>query len=121
MSNNNNYNKVSPPPAAKPAPSEAKSPEVAHQDDIVRLLVDLEEELLDKHMKAIQRNADLLTEEGVLISKVHGAEEVDYDFEDYARNLEQVLDTKEKLVKDLRAALDKYRRGARLDNITIIK
>jgi len=78
-------------------------------DDLIKRLVDMEEELLGSHMKAIQKNADLLTEEGVLLSKVQGSDSTDFDIGEYAYKLETILDTKLKLFNKLKETVTVFR------------
>jgi len=52
--------------------------------EIMDRIVEEEEQLLNGHMKQIQDNADDLTQEGALLSKVQGNEVVDYDIDGYA-------------------------------------
>lgn len=45
-------------------------------------------------MESIQVNAALLTQEGELLSRVQGKGVVDYDIDEYAARLEEVLERK---------------------------
>ncbi|GBG26937.1 Diatom spindle kinesin-1 [Hondaea fermentalgiana] len=91
-------------------------PEVNFQDMVAKL-VDMEEEVLSAHMKAIQRNADMLTEEGVLLSKVQGSDVVDYDIEEYAARLDQIITDKLTLFTDLQGKLHNFRKHLALDEV----
>lgn len=75
----------------------------------VKQLIDLEEDLLNAHMKSVQRNADLLTEEGVLLSKVQGDDLIDYDIEGYAKELDDLLTAKLKMITNLQDKVKHFR------------
>lgn len=45
----------------------------------------------------VQENADLLTEEGMLLQQIQGENVVDYDIDAYASRLSQILDRKVRL------------------------
>ncbi|CAK4172160.1 unnamed protein product [Aphanomyces euteiches] len=76
---------------------------------VVQTLYEEQENLLSSHMDAIQENADLLTEEGVLLSEVQGDSVVDYDIDQYASRLDEILAQKEKTIKRLRKQLTQFR------------
>ncbi|CAK4714673.1 unnamed protein product [Aphanomyces euteiches] len=76
---------------------------------VVQTLYEEQENLLSSHMDAIQENADLLTEEGVLLSEVQGDSVVDYDIDQYASRLDEILAQKEKTIKRLRKQLAQFR------------
>lgn len=72
------------------AEDEKESGELLRLHEAVDLIVEGEEEMLDKHMEQIQENAALLTEEGKLVQSVQGKDVVDYDIDDYTTKLEKV-------------------------------
>ncbi|KAF0701107.1 Aste57867_8404 [Aphanomyces stellatus] len=77
---------------------------------VIQTLYEEQENLLSSHMSAIQKeNAELLTEEGVLLSDVQGDLVVDYDIDQYALRLDQILEKKENTVKRLRKQLALFR------------
>lgn len=90
---------------------------VVNFQDMVSKLVDMEEEVLSAHMKAIQTNADLLTEEGMLLSKVQGSDVVDYDIEEYASRLDEILSAKLSLFSDLQDKLHDFRKHLALEEM----
>ena len=68
-------------------------------------------------MKSIQKNADMLTEEGQLISKVQGDGVVDYDIEDYAERLDGILSKKIAMFQDLHGKLRTFRRHLQAEEV----
>ncbi|RLO04194.1 hypothetical protein DYB28_015654, partial [Aphanomyces astaci] len=78
--------------------------------DKVQTLYEEQENLLSSHMSAIQENAQLLTEEGMLLSDVQGDAVVDYDIDLYALKLDHILEQKEHTIKRLRKQLALFRR-----------
>ncbi|RQM25781.1 hypothetical protein B5M09_003119 [Aphanomyces astaci] len=77
---------------------------------VVQTLYEEQENLLSSHMSAIQENAQLLTEEGMLLSDVQGDAVVDYDIDLYALKLDHILEQKEHTIKRLRKQLALFRR-----------
>ncbi|ETW06697.1 hypothetical protein H310_02878 [Aphanomyces invadans] len=77
---------------------------------VVQTLYEEQENLLNCHMSAIQENAELLTEEGMLLSEVQGDAVVDYDIDLYALRLDEILEKKEHTIKRLRKQLALFRR-----------
>ncbi|OQS06292.1 kinesin [Thraustotheca clavata] len=77
--------------------------------EVVQTLYEEQENLLSSHMTAIQENAELLTEEGMLLSQVQGEMVVDYDIDVYASRLDAILAKKEATIKRLRAQLAQFR------------
>jgi kinesin family protein 2/24 len=75
-------------------------------DQAVKELFEEEENLLNLHMKSIHENAELLTEEGTLLQSVQGQ---DYDIDDYATRLGEILDRKLVLVQTVREKLVSFR------------
>jgi len=75
-------------------------------DQTVKALLDEEEHLLDMHMKSIHENAELLTEEGGLLEAVQGE---DYDIDEYASRLGEILDRKTVLMHSLQERLGSFR------------
>jgi kinesin family protein 2/24 len=72
-------------------------------------LIEEEENLLNAHMTAIQEGAELLTEEGQLLAKVQGRGVVDYDIDEYANRLHELLARKLDTTKRLLHRLNKFR------------
>ena len=91
--------------------------QVVNFQDVVAQLVDEEEQLLSSHMRCIQKNADLLTEEGVLLSKVQGSDMVDYDIEAYASRLDEIITTKLNLFTELHTSLKRFRKHLALEEV----
>lgn len=80
-------------------------------NEAVTEVVQLEEDLLESHMSAIQENAEALTEEGQLLSKVQGDTVVDYDIDTYAERLEKILARKLKTTKSLVNKVRRFRKA----------
>lgn len=100
----------------------AKKPKAEEEsmsfDEVVRALVDEEEELLRSHMQCIQKNADLLTQEGELLAKVQGQDVVDYDIEEYASQLDEILTNKIDTFQKLHFRLKKFRKHLALEEVS---
>ena len=78
--------------------------------DRLTLLFEEEENLLNLHMQSIHENAELLTEEGALLTSVSqggGGEDCNFDF--YASRLGDILDRKTEVLVELRSRLGLYR------------
>jgi kinesin family protein 2/24 len=85
------------------------------EDELHRTVQDLfeeEEGLLNLHMSIIQENAELLTEEGVLLQKMQGD---DGDIDAYAYRLDQILIRKIELITMLRERLAVFREQLKLE------
>ncbi|KDO32646.1 hypothetical protein SPRG_02347 [Saprolegnia parasitica CBS 223.65] len=78
--------------------------------EVVQTLYEEQENLLSSHMTAIQENAELLTEEGMLLSDVQGEAVVDYDIDQYAQRLDEILAKKEATIRKLRLQLSQFRK-----------
>ena len=76
--------------------------------DIVTKLVDEEEALIEAHLSALQVNTELLEEEGELLTRVQG-DGVDYDIEEYSRELERLIDQKLALFTSLKSRVSTFR------------
>ena len=87
-------------------------------EEVVRALVDEEEELLRSHMQSIQKNADILTQEGELLAKVQGQDVVDYDIEEYASQLDEILTNKIDTFQKLHFMLKKFRKHLALEEVS---
>ena len=72
-------------------------------------LFEEEEALLNMHMSVIQENAELLTEEGRLLSLIQSTEIADYDIDAYAARLDSILTRKAELIDQLRHKLTRFR------------
>lgn len=68
-----------------------------------------EANLVSVHMGIIKEDANLLTEEGELVSNVKGVGDVDYEMETYAKDLERIIQRKIKMYKELKTKLDIYK------------
>eukprot|EP00742_Colponemidia_sp_Colp-10_P003867 GILJ01004118.1.p1 GENE.GILJ01004118.1~~GILJ01004118.1.p1 ORF type:complete len:459 (+),score=87.79 GILJ01004118.1:990-2366(+) len=75
----------------------------------VDTIVQEEERVLAAHMNAIQEDAQMLTEEGELLSRVQGEGVVDYDIDEYVERLDEILTNKISLYQDLQARLHTFR------------
>ncbi|GMI34520.1 hypothetical protein TeGR_g10034 [Tetraparma gracilis] len=80
---------------------------VAELHRTVEQIFEDEEALLNMHMSIIQENAELLTAEGKLLQQVQGNE--DYNIDQYANQLEQILERKSELIATLGGKLSKFR------------
>jgi len=89
------------------------SMDLAELNETVQSLFEEEESLLNLHMSVIQENADLLTEEGRLLQSVQGEDLVDYNIDQYASQLCNILDRKTHLISLLRDKLNTFRQSLR--------
>lgn len=83
--------------------------DVAQLHRTVQTLFEEEEDLLNLHMSIIQENAELLTEEGQLLQSVQGDNIVDYDIDQYASRLGNILDRKTHMIQNLQEKLSSFR------------
>ena len=72
--------------------------------------MEMEDELLATHVNAIKEDAQMLTEEGELISKVQGEGVVDYDIDDYVNRLEVLVSHKMNVYKSLLNKLGAFKK-----------
>ena len=86
--------------------------------DVVAALVDEEEALLQAHMQAVQQNADLLTKEGELLANVQGQDVIDYDIDEYASKLDDILTKKLETFQNLHKMLKRFRKHLALEEVT---
>ena len=68
-----------------------------------------ETNLINIHMNIIKDDANLLTQEGELISNVKGVGEADYEMDVYTKELERIINKKVKLYKELKIKLEIYK------------
>lgn len=71
-------------------------------------LFEQEEEILSRHMRYIQENADLLTDEGKLLKGVQHKDVTQKDIDNYVSSLEKIIDRKEDMIIDLQQKLVKF-------------
>jgi kinesin family protein 2/24 len=79
-----------------------ESEKFSELDQTVQNLYDEQEKLLNLHMNIIHENAELLMKENVLLSSVQGD---DYDVDEYAAKLSEIIDRKTEMVQDLKDSL----------------
>ena len=85
--------------------------ESADNDNVMELhrtvdsLFEEEEALLNAHMNLIQENAELLTEQGRMLSNVQST---DYDIDSYVRRLNDILNHKSVLIAKLQGRLTRF-------------
>jgi kinesin family protein 2/24 len=72
---------------------------------VVQGLFEQEEEILNLHMANIQRNAELLSEEGKMLQTVQQENVTPNEIEEYALSLEKILDEKEDLILSMQEKL----------------
>eukprot|EP00624_Nannochloropsis_granulata_P006287 evm.model.NODE_46436_length_6083_cov_22.984055.2 len=113
-----------PPPIDAKRPVARKIPSHGDDDDVeeegrreaqeqhqrsVQEVYEEEEALLNLHMDVIQENAELLTEEGMLLQQVQKDGVEDYDLDMYTLRLDEILARKMDLIGDLRGKLSEFR------------
>merc|ERR1719410_271540 len=86
--------------------SDELEPHMSEIDQAVKQLLEEEEHLLNVHMKSIHEQAELMTEEGGLLQSVQGE---NYDIDDYATRLGEILDRKTALIQSLQVRLGTFR------------
>uniref|UniRef100_A0A8B9LBK1 Kinesin-like protein n=1 Tax=Astyanax mexicanus TaxID=7994 RepID=A0A8B9LBK1_ASTMX len=85
---------------------EEVSPQLFTFHEAVSALVEMEEQVLEDHRAVFQESIRWLEDEKVLIEMT---EEVDYDVESYATQLEQILDQKIEVLTELRDKVKSFR------------
>ncbi|XP_066507094.1 kinesin-like protein KIF2A isoform X2 [Hoplias malabaricus] len=85
---------------------EEVSPQLFTFHEAVSQLVEMEEQVLEDHRAVFQESIRWLEDEKVLIEMT---EEVDYDVESYATQLEQILDQKIEVLTELRDKVKAFR------------
>ncbi|XP_029961138.1 kinesin-like protein KIF2A isoform X2 [Salarias fasciatus] len=85
---------------------EEVSPQLFTFHEAVSQLVEMEEQVLEDHKAVFQESIRWLEDERVLIQMT---EEVDYDVESYATQLEQILDQKIEILTELRDKVKSFR------------
>mmetsp|Transcript_14987 Transcript_14987/g.33839 ORF Transcript_14987/g.33839 Transcript_14987/m.33839 type:complete len:537 (-) Transcript_14987:185-1795(-) len=83
-------------------PTESSEHPSSEMDQTVKALFEEEELLLGEHMQAIHESAELLTEEGQILSEAQGDNP---DMEEYAHKLDEILERKHVLITSLRVRL----------------
>lgn len=85
---------------------EEVSPQLFTFHEAVSQLVEMEEQVLEDHKAVFQESFRWLEDEKVLLDMT---EEVDYDVESYATQLEQILDQKIEILTELRDKVKSFR------------
>ncbi|XP_026799769.1 kinesin-like protein KIF2A isoform X2 [Pangasianodon hypophthalmus] len=85
---------------------EEVSPQLFTFHEAVSQLVEMEEQVLEDHRAVFQESIRWLEDEKVLIEMT---EEVDYDVDSYATQLEQILDQKIEILTELRDKVKSFR------------
>lgn len=73
-------------------------------------IVDEEEELRNKHLFYLKEAAQLLTEEGELISNVQGIGTVDYDIDEYVNRMERIIQRNLEIYEDLQRRMNRFKK-----------
>ena len=69
------------------------------------------ENIISEHMNIVKREAILLSEEGKLISKIKGIDNKNnFNMEDYTPNLENIINEKIELYKELKKRIQEYKK-----------
>ena len=68
-----------------------------------------QEALIANHMDIIKSEAQLLTEEGNLISKIKGITEENYSMEEYVPKIEDIIETKLNYFRELKQKIKEYK------------
>ena len=77
--------------------------------DNLPYIVEEQENLIANHMDIIKNEAQLLTEEGNLISKIKGITEENYSMEEYVPKIEEIIETKLNYFKELKQKIKEYK------------
>ena len=72
-------------------------------------IIEEQENLISNHMDIIKNEAQLLTEEGNLISKIKGITEENYSMEEYVPKIEQIIEEKLNYFKELKQKIKDYK------------
>ena len=76
----------------------------------VELIMEEEEKLLSCHVDVIKEDARMLTEEGRLISQVQGEGVVDYDIDEYVKQMEKLVKHKVQIYSQLARRLNNFKK-----------
>ena len=72
-------------------------------------LVEEGEELRSKHIEYLRESAQLLTEEGKIISNVQGLGNEDFDMDDYVNRMEQIVQRNLEIYGDMQRRLQQFK------------
>ena len=72
-------------------------------------IMEEQENLIANHMDIIKNEAQLLTEEGNLISKIKGITEENYSMEEYVPKIEEIIEAKLNYFKELKQKIKEYK------------
>ena len=72
-------------------------------------ILEEQEALIANHMDIIKGEAQLLTEEGNLISKIKGITEENYSMEEYVPKIEEIIEIKLNFFKELKQKIKEYK------------
>jgi hypothetical protein len=87
---------------------EEKEPS-ANMEEKENYIEEEQENLIANHMDIIKNEAQLLTEEGNLISKIKGITEENYTMEEYVPKIEEIINSKLKYFRELKNKIKKYK------------
>ena len=73
-------------------------------------IVEEEEQLKNKHLEYLKEAANLLTQEGELISNVQGIGQEDYDIDEYVDKMEHIIQRNLEIYMDLQRRMQKFRK-----------
>ena len=72
-------------------------------------IIEEQENLISEHMDIIKSEAQLLTEEGNLISKIKGITDENYTMEEYVPKIEEIIEAKLNYFKELKQKIKDYK------------
>ena len=73
---------------------------------------DIGEEIINKHMVIIKESANILSEEGDLITNIKGVGKTqNFTLDDYIDGLELIVDKKLDMYQDIKTKIKKYRKA----------
>ena len=72
-------------------------------------IIEEQENLIASHMDIIKNEAQLLTEEGNLISKIKGITDENYTMEEYVPKIEEIIEAKLDYFRDLKQKIQEYK------------
>eukprot|EP00347_Sterkiella_histriomuscorum_P005223 403357422 len=88
-------------------------PQLLTLHEKVDKIVEEEEELRNKHLQYLKEAAQLLTQEGELISNVQGIGSVEYDIDDYVSSMELIIQRNIEIYTDLQRRMLKFKKHLR--------
>ena len=90
-------------------PNKKESTSMGDTQSNIPYIIEEQENLISGHMDIIKSEAQLLTEEGNLISKIKGITEENFSMEEYVPKIEEIIQAKLNYFKELKQKIKDYK------------